>query len=210
MSNYRRLYNPGPDLRKPASTFNLPIKICLISAVSLILALMLFIMYTGTAILFVHFWVYVAVAALILLLLLGAGVLAIIGRIKGSSGRRIAGIALGGVMLMLAGFAFSIVSIFFDIQKPVAFYDSPEKENRIVVMLTDDVKGKLVSAYPAIGNHFYVAVIDSGMIHSNGVITGVEWEGERLAKVQLEDIDGNDAELVVDFAPLYSGETAAE
>lgn len=211
MSNYRRLLNYGPDLTEPAGTpSKLPAKICLISAVVLMFALMGFIMFTGSAVLYVHFWVYIVAVILIVLLLLTAGALTIYGKVRNASKRRIVGIALLGVLMLVAIFGLTLGMAFVDIQKPVAFYDSPEGENRIVVMLTQDSEGVLVTAYPAIGNHFYVAAIESEVIHSNGVITGVEWEGERLAKVQMEDIDGNDTELVVDFALLYSGETAAE
>ena len=45
---------------------------------------------------------------------------------------------------------------------------------------------------------------------ANGVISGVEWEGERLARVRLEDAGGNETELTVDFSILYGDEEAAE
>ena len=115
---------------------------------------------------------------------------------------------LMGIMALLLTVCVAFVSAFANVQKPAAFYDSPEGENRVVVMLTDDIDGVLVTAYPAIGNHFYVAALESEIVRSNGVIYGVEWEGERLAKVKMEDGDGNDTELIVDFAPLYGGESA--
>ena len=78
MSNYRRLLNYGPDLTEPAGTpSKLPAKICLISAVVLMFALMGFIMFTGSAVLYVHFWVYIVAVILIVLLLLPAGALTI-------------------------------------------------------------------------------------------------------------------------------------
>ena len=71
-------------------------------------------------------------------------------------------------------------------------------------------QGAVVTAYPAIGNHFFVAGLESEEVLSNGVISGVEWEGERLARVRLEDAGGNETELTVDFSILYGDEEAAE
>lgn len=199
----------GPDLTSTVKKSNLPTRICLISAVSLMMALLLFIMYTGSAILYIRFWVYPAVAGLILMLFLGAGAFAIYNRYDTQRARRNAAIILGGLMVMIGMMVFSVCSLFTNMWKPVGFFDSPEAENRIVVMSSQADEGVLIEAYPAIGNHFYVAGLESEKVHSNGVISGVEWEGERLAKVLLEDIDGNDTELVVDFSILYAGEAEA-
>ena len=197
------------DLTTPVKKNNLPTRICLISASALMFALLLFLMYTGSAVLYIHFWVYPAIASLIVLLLLGAGAFTIYNRMNTQRARRYAAIVLVGVMLLFAVPGFTLCQI-AALQKPAQFYDSPNGENRIVLMLTTADEGVVVSAYPAIGNHFYVAGLESERIHSNGVISGVEWEGERMAKVQLEDIEGNDTELIVDFAVLYAGEEAAE
>lgn len=206
--NDRRLYSPGPEIKGPLTRNRLPIRICLVSAAVLMFALLGFIMYTGTAVLYVHFWVYTAVVCAVVLLLLGAGAFAIYNKMGSERARRIAAIILIGVMLMFGTFGYTICQV-MTLQKPAGFFDSPKGENRIVVMLAQTDNGVVVSAYPAIGNHFYVAAIESEHILSNGVVSGVEWEGERLAKVLMEDIDGNDVELVVDFSPLYSGEGGA-
>ena len=209
MINDRRLYSPAPDLKGPVSDHRSQTRICLIAAAALMFALMAFVFYTGTAVLYIHYWVYVAAAALIILLLLGAGAFAIHGRLKGERARRNTAIILIGVMALLGTMAMTLCTTFADLQKPLGIYASPEGENRIVVFTSDMDEGSMITAYPAIGNHFYVAALESEMIHSNGIISGVEWEGERLAKVKMEDINGNDVELTVDFAPLYGGEGAA-
>lgn len=204
--NDRRLYSPGPDIKTPLSQNRLPVRICLVSAAVLMFALLGFIMYTGTAVLYIHFWVYTAAVCAIILLLLGAVCFTIYNKMGSERARRMAAIIMAGVMLLLGTFGYTLCQI-TSIQKPAGFFDSPEGENRIVVMLAQADEGVVVSAYPAIGNHFYVAAVESEHILSNGVVSGVEWEGERLAKVMMEDIDGNDVELVVDFAILYAGET---
>lgn len=207
----RRLsHNYGPDMSGPVKKNSLPIKICLTAAASLVLTLVLFLMYTGSAVLFTPFWVYPAAAGLILFLLLGAGAFAIYNRFDSQRARRNAAIVLGGFMLMVGGVIYSFCSLFLNMWQPVGFFDSPGAENRIVVMRSRADEGVLIEAYPAIGNHFYVAALESEQILSNGVITGVEWEGERLAIVKLEDINGSDAELTVDFSVLYAGEETAE
>jgi len=208
-SNRRLSPYYAPDLRsKPVKKSTLPVKICLISAAVLMFAMLGFLMYTGSAVLYVHFWVYIAAFCLLIMLLLGAGAFAVYNKCNTDRARRIAMILLIALMLLLGsvGVAFCQVAA---MQKPLGFFDSPAGENRIVIMTTTADKGVVVTAYPAIGDHFYVAALESEIIQSNGVISGVEWEGERLAKVRLEDIDGNDTELVVDFAMLYGGEEAA-
>ncbi len=209
MFNDRRLYSPMPDLRNDQAPSRTPIRVCLIAASALMFALMAFIFYTGSAVLYVHFWVYIAAVFAIILLLLGAGAFAIHRRVKGEHARRNVAIVLVGVMLMLATTALAFCAAFMGYQKPAGFFDSPNAENRIVVMTSEADGGTLVTAYPAIGNHFYVAAIECEGVLSNGVVQGVEWEGERLAKVLLEDVDGNDVEIVVDFALLYAGESEA-
>ena len=199
----------GPDLTKPVKKSNLPVRICLISAVSLLMMLLLFIMYTGSAVLYIHFWVYPAVVGLIAMLFLGAAAFAIYNRCESQRASRNAAILLIGFMVMVGMAIFSVCSLFTNMWRPVGFFDSPEGENRIVVMRSQADQGSLIEAYPAIGNHFYVAGMESEKVLSNGVISGVEWEGERLAKVYLEDVDGNDTELVVDFSILYAGEADA-
>lgn len=198
----------GPELKGLVKKSHLPTRICLVSAAVLMFALLGLFMYTGMAVLYIHFWVYVAAVGLIILLLLGAGAFAIYNRFDTDRARRNAAIVLGGVMLMLATMAYAFCSLFMGMLQPIGYYNSPNGENRIVIMKSNADKGSIIQAYPAIGNHFYVAALESEMIHSNGVISGVEWDGERLAKVQLEDIDGNDTELTVDFSLLYEGEAA--
>lgn len=206
--NNRRLYSPAPDLKGPLPQNRLPGRICIVSAAVLMFVLLGFVMYTGSAVLYIHFWVYPAVVCAIILLLLGAGAFAIYNKMGSERARRNAAIVLVGVMLMFGTIGYTICQI-TAMQKPAGFFDSPEGENRIVVMLTQADEGVVVSAYPAIGDHFYVAAIESEHVLSNGVVSGVEWEGERLAKVLMEDIDGNDVELVVDFSVLYAGEADA-
>ena len=211
MKNDRRISRSyGPELSQPVKKNSLPTRICLISAASLMMALMLFIMYTGSAVLYIHFWVYPAVASLIVFLLLGAGAFAIYNRCNSQKARRNAAIILIGFMLMVGVVGFTFCSLFTSMWQPVAFFDSPNAENRIVVMRSRADEGSIIEAFPAIGNHFYVAGLESGQVQSNGVISGVEWEGERLAIVKLEDINGNDAQLTVDFSVLYSGEETDE
>lgn len=196
----------GPDLKGPVKKSHLPTRVCLVSAAVLMFALLGLFMYTGMAVLYIHFWVYVAAVSLIVLLLLGAGAFAIYNRFDTDRARRIVAIILGGLMLMLATMAYALCSLFMDMLQPIGYYDSPNGENRIVIMKSAADQGSVIEAYPAIGSSFYVAALESEQVLSNGVISGVEWEGERLAKVFLEDIDGNDTVLTVDFSILYAGE----
>ncbi len=198
----------APPLPEIALTSRKPEQICLTIAVVLMFALFGFIWYTGSAVLYIHDWVYVVVVSLIVIALLGAGAFAIYRNTKTDRARRNATIALPGVMIMFLAVALVICVSYSTLEQPVGFYDSPEKENRIVVMRTRYDEGVLITAYPAIGNHFYIPVIKSEVIHSNGVIQGVEWEGERLAKVILCDINGNDTVLPVDFSLLYAEDSA--
>ena len=210
MYNDRRLYSPGPELKGPITHSSKPMKICLFAAFALLFAMLAFVYFvTGAAVLYIHFWVYVAVAAVIVLLLLGAGAFAIYNRMQTERSRRNAAIILAGVMLMLGTVAFAMCSAFTGMWQPIGFFDSPEGENRIVIMRSQADEGVIIEAYPAVGDHFYVAALRSEAVQSNGVIEGVEWENERMAKVLLEDIDGNDATITVDFALLYSGEEEA-
>ena len=211
MKNDRRLsYYYGPEDTAPVTKNSLPTKVCLISAFSLLMALMLFLMYTGSAVLYIHFWLYPAVAGLILFLLLGAGAYAIYNHCNSSKARRTAAIIGIGFMLMVGAIVFAFCSMFAKMLQPIGFFDSPEGENSIVIMRSQADEGELIQAYPAIGTQFYVAGLVCDGVLSNGVISGVEWEGERLAKISLEDINGNDAELTVDFSVLYDGEGEEE
>lgn len=204
----RRLYSPGPDLKGPESFSKLPVRICLGSAFGLMLALMAFVWFTGSAVMYVHFWAYLAVVALIVLLLLTAGVFGICHRIESERTRRTAGIIIGSFVAMLGVMAIMICHFFAESYLvPVGFDESPEGENRIVIMRTIAEEGDAYTAYPAIGNHFYIVLAEPDIVVSDGVIQGVHWEGERKAVVTLTDIEGNDATLTVDFEPLYGGDT---
>jgi len=206
----RRLYSPGPDLKGPITHSTLPMKVCLFAAMGVAVLLAGFVWFTGSAVLYIHSWVYAAAVLLVILLLLGAGACAIYNRMNTELSRRNAAIILIGFMLMLGMTAFALCSGMAAIQEPIGFYDSPEGENRIVIMRSPAEQGDLIVAYPAIGNHFYVAALPSEQVFSNGVIQGIEWEGERLAKVLLEDVNGDDTFITVDFALLYAGEETAE
>ena len=206
----RRLYSPGPDLKAQPANTALPMKICLIAAAAVMGLLALFFWFTGSAVLYIHYWVYVAVIALIVVLLAAAAALAIFGKIKAERPRRMVGLLLLMLMIFLIVTAASVCMAFASFQKPLGFFDSPEGENRIVVMGSQTTEGSLIEAYPAVGNHFYIAALPSEQVMSNGVIQGVEWEGERLAKVILQDTDGNETSVTVDFALLYAGEETAE
>ncbi len=198
----------APPMPETVLTSRTPEKICLTVAAVVTTALFGFIWYTGSAILYIHDWVYVAAVAVIVIALLGAGAFAIYRNLKTNSARKIGSMALPGLMVMFITAALVVCVGYSTLEQPIGFYDSPEKENRIVIMKTNSEEGVLITAYPAIGDHFYVAALKSEVIHSNGVIQGVEWEGERLAKVILCDIDGNDIVLPVDFSLLYAEDSA--
>lgn len=210
MSSYRRLYAYGPDLtpKTPLRKSKLPGRICLISAVVLMFALMGLFLYTGSAVMYIHTWIYIAAVGLILLLLMAAGGFALYNAIKSDRASKFAGLFMIAVLLVVGSVVFAFCQV-AAMRKPIGFHDSPNGENRIVVMTMPVDQDVVVTAYPAIGNHFFIAGLESGEVLSNGVITGVEWEGERLAKVMMEDAEGNDTELTVDFSILYAGETAA-
>lgn len=210
----RRLYSPGPTLKGPVTFSKLPVGICLGIAGGLMLALMGFVWFTGSAVMYIYFWAYLAVICVIILALLTAGVFGICHRIDSERTRRTAGIIMGSFVVMLGMFAAMVCSFFAEnYMVPVGFEDSPEGENRIVIMRTlADEAGDAYTAYPAIGNHFYLVLAEPDIVVSEGVIQGVHWEGERKAIVTLTDMEGNDATLTVDFEPLYGGdgEEAAE
>lgn len=206
-----RLYSPGEELKGPDSFSKLPVRICLSTAAGLMLALTGFVWFTGSSVVFVHFWAYLAVVSAIALLLITAGAFGIAHHISVERTRRTAGILMGSFIVML-GMAAATVCGFFaeNYLKPVGFVDSPEGENRIVIMRTMAEEGDAYTAYPAIGNYFYIVLAEPDIVVSDGVIQGVEWEGERKAVVTLTDIEGNDATLTVDFEPLYGGESEEE
>lgn len=207
----RRLYSPAPPLRGPVTFSKLPVRICVGLAFLLMLALLLFVRYTGNAVLCVHFWIYIAAVGAMTLLLLTAGVFGIWHRVKGESARRITGIVLFSVVGMLALCLATVCATLSDTyQKPIGYYDSPEGKNRIVVMRTEGEGGPLYTAYPAIGNAFYVAAMESDIVQSNTGVGGVQWPEENRAEVHLKDLDGNDALISVDFSVLYEGEAGAE
>lgn len=193
---------------EPAS--KLPVRICLIGAYVCLFALIALLLYTGSYVMCVHFWIYIMAVALIAIFLIGAGAFAICRRVKSERTRRIsqiAAVAFLGLLVMTAGsFSYVINGMY---QKPIGYFDSPEGGNRLVVMSTEGDNGKYISAYPALGNHFYVAALESEMVLSNGVVQRVEWENEQLARIVLCDIDGNDTSFTVDFSEL-NGETAGQ
>lgn len=208
--NNRRLYSPGPTLKGPVTFSKLPVRICIISAFVLMLCLMLFIRFTGGAILYVNFWVYVAAVGAITLLLLGAGCLGIWHRVKSEQARMATAVGLGSVMIVLAlVLAIFCVSLSENVQKPIGYYDSPEGNNKLVVMRTIAEEGAIYTAYPAVNEHFFFAALDSGTVQSSTGIAGVEWPQENLAQVQFKDLDGNPAVLTVDFSLFYEGEEPA-
>lgn len=206
MMRDRRLYSPAPVLKGPQAPFSkLPVRICLISALFVFLGLMLFMRYTGSAVLCVYFWIYIAAVGAIVLLLLTAGVFGICHRVRSERARRNWAIVLGGILVMLAMSLLTVCLTLSDMyQKPIGYYDSPEGKNRIVVLRTEGEKGAYYSAYPAIGDAFYVAALESDIIQSSTGIQGVKWPTETLAEVQLKDMEGNDAVISVDFSPLYA------
>lgn len=209
MMRNRRL--PVPIDPEKALTSRKPEKICLTVAAVLTAIFFLFMWFTGSAVMYVHLWVYLAAISAIVLALLAAGALAIYRNLTTDRARRNGSITLIGLMVMFVTLAIVLCTSASIVERPVAFYDSPEQENTIVVMSTSAEQGVLITAYPAIGRNFYVAGLKSEIVHSNGIIQGVEWEGERLAKVILCDINGNDTALTVDFSLLYAeDDTAAE
>lgn len=207
----RRLYSPGPDLKGPVQFSKIPVRLCLGLAMGLMLALAGFMWFTGTSVMYVHFWAYLVVVALIILLLLAAGVFGICHRLESERTRRTAGIILGSFVIMLGMMAAMVIGFFAEnYLVPVGFSDSPEGENQIVIMRTMAEEGDAYTAYPSIGRNFYIVIAEPDIVVSDGVLQGVEWEGERKAVVRLTDTEGNDAALTVDFAPLYGGETEAD
>lgn len=212
MKNDRRLssfYGPDTTPKAPLWKSEVPGKVCLIAAAVLMVALMGLFMYTGSAVMYIHAWVYIAAVGLIVLLLLAAGGFAIYNAIRSERASKFVGLLMIAILLLAASVGFALCQV-AAMRKPVSFHDSPNGENRIVVMAMRVEQGAVVTAYPAIGNHFFVAGLESEEVLSNGVISGVEWEGERLARVRLEDAGGNETELTVDFSILYGDEEAAE
>lgn len=203
MYNNRRLYSPMQQAKDPESFSKLPVRICLSSAVFLALALILFIRLTGAYVLYIHYWVYVAVAAVILLLLLGAGAFGVWRRVQGERARKNVAITLIIVMVILALGAFSFCSmIASSYLKPVVFSHSPSGENSIVVMRTEAERGAQYTAYPLSGS-FYLAAVASEEIYSEMGVERVEWDGENVARVYMTDLDGKEAFITVDYTKFF-------
>ena len=195
------LFPEIPDPRKQKS--NLPEKVCLISAVVLLCALLGFIFMTGLYVLYVHFWVYVAVISLIVMLLLSAAGFAIYHRIKGERTQRRMAIVLSGLGIGVAVFLIIFTTGFSTNRKPIQFSDSPSGENQIVIMRSTTDFGVLIEAHPSFNGKFFIPMPDTQAVHSNGVIQGVEWDGDWMARVLLCDIYGNDTVIEVDFSLIY-------
>lgn len=212
MHNDRRLYSPAPNLNGKETFSKLPVRICLGSGIGLLLALILFIRMTGLHVLYIHFWVYIAVASLSALLLLTAGAFGIWHRVRGEKARRYTAIALGSVVVIL----LVVCSLFCSIvassyMRPVAFSHSPGGENSIVIMRTEATEGALYMAYPLSGS-FYLAAATSEEVCSEMGVERVEWEGENIARVYVTNMDGKEEFITVDYTVLFDmeGSEAAE
>lgn len=206
MHNNRRIFYPPVDIKLPSPRTNKPIKICLTAAAVLLMLFVCFMLFTGSTVAYIHFWVYVAVVGLIILLLLSAALYAGYNALKGEKTRKIVGYLLVGLMVMLVTCLCSLcMTLATTYMVPVGFSDSPEGENRIVIMKSEMEEGAMYNAFPAIGNHFYVGLISNEVISKESV-QGVEWQGERYVRVLLNDMEGNETAIVVDFAPLYGEE----
>jgi hypothetical protein len=198
---------PTPETPERVLTSKVPEQVCLTVAAVLTVVFFMFLWYTGTAVLYVHLWVYPLIISLILISLLGAGCLAYYRKLTTNRARRNANLVLVGLIVMAITTALVVCTGISTLEKPIAYYDSPNGENTVVVMRTKSDDGQMITAYPAIGRSFFVAAIESEKVLSNGVIQGVEWEGERLAKVVMCDVNGNDTYLTVDFSLLYAEES---
>ena len=202
MRNDRRLYSPAPNLNVPENFSKLPVRICLGSAIGLLMALVLFIRITGPHVLYIHYWAYMAVAAVILLLLLSAGALGAWHRVKGENARKYTAIALVCVLVVLAlGAFFFCSSVATSYLVPVAYSHSPNGENSIVIMKTDMEDGSSYSAYPLSGC-FFLAAATSEEVYSEMGVERVEWEGENVARVYLTDMEGKEAFITVDYTEI--------
>ena len=204
MANDRRMmrFPEIPDPRKQQS--NLPEKVCLTAAVIVLFALLGFIWFTGLAVLYVRFWIYIAAASLIALLLLSAGAFAIYHKIKNDKTQKRMGIVLAGLVVGVAVFLIIFTTGFSTSRVPIQYSDSPNGKNQIVIMRSNKDDGsKLIEAYPSFNRKFFIPVQGIDMVLSNGVIQGVEWEGDWLAKVLLCDVEGNDTVITVDFSLIY-------
>ena len=160
----------------------------------------------GLPVVVVGFMLFTGALADMKMLLLSAALYAGYNALKGEKTRKIVGYLLIGLMVTLVTCLCSLcMTLATTYMVPVGFSDSPEGENRIVIMKSEMEEGAMYNAFPAIGNHFYVGLISNEVISKESV-QGVEWQGERYVRVLLNDMEGNETAIVVDFAPLYGEE----
>jgi len=137
------------------------------------------------------------------MLLLSAAGFAIYHRIKGERTQRRMAIVLSGLGIGVAVFLIIFTTGFSTNRKPIQFSDSPSGENQIVIMRSTTDFGVLIEAHPSFNGKFFIPMPDTQAVHSNGVIQGVEWDGDWMARVLLCDIYGNDTVIEVDFSLIY-------
>lgn len=211
MQKNRRMNSYAPPMGEKPVFSKLPVRLCLIGALVVFTGLLAFVWMTGSQVLYIHYWVYMAVAAVVILLLLGAAAFAICHRIRDDRARKYTGIGLGAlisVMAMVVGLFCNTVSDTY--YKPVVTSTSPGGESSIIVMKTVLEEGNMYTAYPLSGS-FYLAGAPSEEVFSQMGVERVEWEGEYLVRVYMTDLEGKEACITVDYNKIFdlSGVDAA-
>lgn len=206
----RKLYSPPIDSPRPQSYSKLPQRILLLSALAVAVFLFAFVAIPGSSVLFIHFWVYLAIAALVPVLLLAALTVKLFQMIRSKWPRYITTWCMVTLILFIIVSVSSVCMVYTTYgETPVSYYTHNATGNRLVIMkyadaeTLDESDGSVTyvySAYPMINKLFY------RVNHTQSVSTGtgvdyVEWsEDGSVATVFLTDVQGQQQTIEIDFA----------
>lgn len=211
-----RIINPSlaaNDRNNAPSFGKLPQRLLLVAAISVLIALLGFMFIPGGSILFVHYWVYLAVAAAVPVLLLASLTVALYRKIAKRILRLIVMWSLIFVILIIVSVAYSLCSVYnYYGLNPVSYYTNPDNGNRVVIMKSIDTApletsdnptetrlDAVYTAYPMVNKYFYLAY-STGNIVTNTGVDFVDWsEDGMIANVHLTDKNGEEQILDVWF-----------
>ncbi len=150
--------------------------------------------------LFVHFWPYVLLEILPILLLVAALYVFINQRLKNRTASKIMMFVGIGIGVFALSFLISMVEIMSQFAGvPVAYYSSPEKTHRLVIMRSMESETDFAySVYPMTSKYFYNADAEQRLSTNSGVDL-VEWESEDVALVHMIDREEQEVVFTVDF-----------
>ena len=197
----RDLRTSGPlgSLEEKAPPNPWPCRIMCIAAVVLMVLNIIVTRFMGNH-LYVQFWPYAALMILPLLLLIAAAYVFINQRLKNPTASKVmmfVGIGLG---ILVVSVVLSVVQVINEMSGvPVAYYSSPEKTHRLVIMRAMESDQQYAySVYPMTSKYFYDAAAEQRVSTNTGV-EEVVWESEDVALVYLMNQKGEEVCFTVDF-----------